>query len=372
MHITQVAFLVSQDLLRDRLFDISAARDGILERFCLVKHKLNNHGIKCNTIDLCNNDSVDVLVLFDVCSQLEFLLSVVRKNRSVKIIYIPTEPPVISCLHTSNILGRMPFHRVLFWNDDFVSSYSHAVKCNIGQPIIDPGVIPLVPFGEKKFLVAISSSKLIRHKNGLHSERYLAFDFFSQKQVEFDLFGSGWDKVDNSFVRKSYRGACESKKDVLKKYKFSICFENAKDYPGLITEKIFDCFAAGTVPIYYGPPNIQRYIPEDCFINFCCFSNYEDLYRYIKNMSEEEYKGFLLAAKVFIQSNGYYEFTSTRFAEVLAEQVHTLLVESTDSKTLVRFKWDLIKIVFLHPLFILQNIKRCRRFLFDLFFRFWL
>jgi hypothetical protein len=41
----------------------------------------------------------------------------------------------------------------------------------------------------------------------------------------------------------------DSKKNTLEKYKFSICYENARDIPGYITEKIFDCFFAGCVPI---------------------------------------------------------------------------------------------------------------------------
>jgi len=34
----------------------------------------------------------------------------------------------------------------------------------------------------------------------------------------------------------SYKGPFKSKIETLKPYKFSICFENAKDIPGYITE----------------------------------------------------------------------------------------------------------------------------------------
>jgi hypothetical protein len=46
----------------------------------------------------------------------------------------------------------------------------------------------------------------------------------------------------------SYKGKIDSKKDTLEKYKFSICYENARDTPGYITEKIFDCFFAANSP----------------------------------------------------------------------------------------------------------------------------
>ncbi|RMG23521.1 MAG: hypothetical protein D6732_24730, partial [Methanobacteriota archaeon] len=165
--------------------------------------------------------------------------------------------------------------------------------------------------------------------------------------------------------RRCYRGPCDSKKDVLKNYKYAICFENAR-YPGLITEKIFDCFAAGTVPIYYGAPNVQVYIPKTCFIDFRDFHNYEDLYQFLVAMTEDEYQCYLDAVKEFITSPEYYEFTSKRFAEIVLEQVQALLNESRPNRTAHGFKWALLKIVLRHPIFFLKNLKRCRRFLFDL------
>ena len=37
---------------------------------------------------------------------------------------------------------------------------------------------------------------------------------------------------------------------------------------GYITEKILDCLESGIVPIYAGAPNIDRIIPNDCFIDY--------------------------------------------------------------------------------------------------------
>ena len=52
-----------------------------------------------------------------------------------------------------------------------------------------------------------------------------------------------------------------------KNISFAICYENARDIPGYITEKIFDCFFAGCVPIYWGgAPNVTDHIPANTFI----------------------------------------------------------------------------------------------------------
>ena len=367
---SQVAFAVTQNLMQNRLFDITSARDNCLERFVALKQMLGLDDISCDTLDACAAVSIDVLICSDIASNLRGVLNLIKLNPSIRILYLPTEPALVSCLHDSDILGKIDFDRVLFWNDAFTRHYKHAVKCNIGQPIITPESIPFVAFEDKKFISAITSNKLIKHKNGLYEERLRAFDFFSNKTEGMDLYGMGWDKSTLPFIATSYRGLCDIKKETLKSYKFSICFENARGYQGLITEKIFDCFAAGTVPIYYGPPNVQDYIPNGCYIDFRDFKSYEDLYQFLMNVTEIEYKAYLDAAKRFIKSKEYYAFTSKRFAEIVLEQIRSLLIEPKPNRTVLGFKWSLFKIVLSNPIYFLRNLKKCRRFLFDLFFSF--
>ena len=64
-----------------------------------------------------------------------------------------------------------------------------------------------------------------------------------------------------------YRGSVLVKKDVIRRYRFCICYENAHGLPGYITEKIFDCLVAGVVPVYLGWDGIRDYVPEDTFID---------------------------------------------------------------------------------------------------------
>lgn len=59
----------------------------------------------------------------------------------------------------------------------------------------------------------------------------------------------------------------QTKLDIIKRYKFTIAFENAlsKDY---VTEKFFEPLLTGSVPIYLGAPNIEMFSPgEDAFID---------------------------------------------------------------------------------------------------------
>ena len=107
----------------------------------------------------------------------------------------------------------------------------------------------------------------------------------------------------------------------MKNYKFSICFENTTNIDGYITEKIFDCFTAGTVPIYSGCPNIEKYIPSNCFIDMRNFSTIQDLYNYINSMSYREYQEILDNIQKFLQSKQGWIFTPECFAQTLLKSI---------------------------------------------------
>jgi len=66
-----------------------------------------------------------------------------------------------------------------------------------------------------------------------------------QKFQPLDIFGRGRQEIKN-------------KETALWPYQFSIAIENAS-YPDYFTEKITDCFAAKTIPIYWGNPDIANY-----------------------------------------------------------------------------------------------------------------
>jgi hypothetical protein len=59
--------------------------------------------------------------------------------------------------------------------------------------------------------------------------------------------------------------ALSDKWDGLAPYRYSIAIENSQ-HDHYWTEKIADCFLAGTVPIYWGAPNIRDYFPAEAMI----------------------------------------------------------------------------------------------------------
>ncbi|MGB4811057.1 MAG: glycosyltransferase family 10 [Methylophilaceae bacterium] len=128
-----------------------------------------------------------------------------------------------------------------------------------------------------------------------------------------DLFGRGWDRWwsrsalwlpywrNRSKLMSIYKGVCVSKFEVLQRYEFCLCFENmAMD--GYITEKIFDCFYAGVIPLYLGAPDISEYIPTTAYINCRKFSSWAAMWEEISTMTNQEIELMREAGRLFLGS----------------------------------------------------------------------
>jgi hypothetical protein len=78
--------------------------------------------------------------------------------------------------------------------------------------------------------------------------------------------------------------------NVFNQYKFILCFENSYQ-DGYITEKIFNCFFARTIPIYRGASNVNTFFNEESFINANYINKEDDIICFInkiKNISENK------------------------------------------------------------------------------------
>ncbi len=84
-----------------------------------------------------------------------------------------------------------------------------------------------------------------------------------------------------------------NKVDGLRPYRFSIVIENCRER-NYFTEKIIDCFATGTVPIYWGCPNIGDFFDQDGVIQF---SSIDEVPAVLAALSVSDYERRLLAIK---------------------------------------------------------------------------
>ncbi len=149
-------------------------------------------------------------------------------------------------------------------------------------------------------------------------------EFFETKPPgEFDIYGRYWVKRYYRDFRGPIPGGFsgDEKIDVMKNYKFSICFENTKEINGYITEKIFSCFGAGCVPIYWGASNIDQFIPKECYIDYRDFTSREELYQFMKTMPEYVYEQYIENIRAFLDSEEAQVFSPEHFGNLIYEAV---------------------------------------------------
>lgn len=80
----------------------------------------------------------------------------------------------------------------------------------------------------------------------------------------------------------------ERKIEALGKYRYSVVVESHQ-IPGYFTEKIIDCFAALTIPIYWGDPLIKT---RFCGGGILVFHDIDSLFEIAGSVSEYSYKQF--------------------------------------------------------------------------------
>jgi hypothetical protein len=238
------------------------------------------------------------------------------------------------------------FNKVFTWDDELIDNikyFKYSITYSLNSKILNLNQ-------RDNLCCMIAVNKVINYNKSLYKKRLECIKWFENNYYkDFSLYGLNWDRryvVGPKFLRiinriniitkflsynfRSYKGqilgSTEAKINILRKYKFSIVFENADNLKGYITEKIFHCFFALTVPIYYGATNISVHIPKECFINMRNFKNYNDLYKYIKNLDTRSYKKYISNIKSFLSSKKFKPFTNQHSVQVVLNEISKIKV----------------------------------------------
>jgi hypothetical protein len=70
-----------------------------------------------------------------------------------------------------------------------------------------------------------------------------------------------------------------------------------------VTEKIFDCFYAGTIPLYLGAKDIADLVPHEAYIDCRNFESSEQMLATIMKISEEKIQSMRDAGRAFIRGS---------------------------------------------------------------------
>lgn len=253
-----------------------------------------------------------------------------KKNKNI-ILY---EPPATNLFQYKKTILNL-FDRVFTWSSELKGK--NILQYDYPQNIIKKRGYK--NFNERQFLCVASGNKFSYTRKELYSFKKKDMLYF-QDNCSLDVYGQGWNKKNFSiilflhillrfkeicvdvlffdFVRIKYlmdylfnlnkikenniKGIFKSDiYDLYNNYKYVICYENSikKDY---MTEKIFNCFNARSVPIYFGDPDIHKKVPRNCYIDRRNFKTTKDLLYYLKNISLEEYDKYIKNIEKFLNT----------------------------------------------------------------------
>ena len=314
----------------DRLFDSADPvlnREDTLAPYIRLRQALGLQGVELHTADyLVQNESrmsgCDYYSL-GVLSNFKRMSSIADINLCAFVIF---EPPVVD----PRLYRALPeltaaFERVYVHNVEgegySLAGVDQSKLCKLYWPQPYGDVLPNYwnsKYRLKRIVMINGNHKPASYDGELYSKRIEAIASLSSFDV-VDLYGRGWDKwwsrasmwlpywKHRGALMSIYKGPCKSKYEVLSKYDFALCFENMS-MKGYITEKIFDCLIAGTIPLYLGAKDIEDLVPEGIYINCGKFSSWEEIYDKIIHMPQAEIRTMREAGRAFIRSERYLKY----------------------------------------------------------------
>jgi hypothetical protein len=323
-----------EDYSGNRLFDYSNPKnsDGLFTPLIVLRENLLRLGIEINTPDVNVNKKVSLDIHIDGRP---------LANNNVPTYLIAGESPLINRLNAdSSYLDN--FNLIFSWNEAALS-HSRSVKILIPNNII---VSDFLGYSERDLFACLISSNKVAPWIGpddLYSQRIDVIRWYEKNAPAlFHLYGRGWAKPSPAYTKRekffrrlgrlrtqflghkpfpNWRGEVGLKADILATTKYSYCYENIKDLPNYITEKIFDSFLSGCVPVYWGANNVDEYIPPNCFVDRRRFRDTAEVHRYLMNITPEEYLQYQRNISDFLKSEKAWLFSIENFVTTVANKI---------------------------------------------------
>lgn len=281
----------------------------------ILKDKLEKDGHSFATYDINTIEDSDYIISFDntYFQNVRHFWNIWRAGKLGRTLHIDYEPPsAMVRIHSDRglkILSKI--FTIMTYNDNVVNGKS-ILKGVVGDYHEKERAYKR-DFERRKLLCMVANNRarimpIEPWPSELYTAREDAACYFSEKHAkDFDLYGDYWPNNWNplGIVKRN------QKLDVLSKYKFVISYDSITNQNGYISEKIFDVFAAKSVPIYWGANNVTDYIPKECFIDRRDFSSDENLFKYINIMTKNEYEHRIAAIEEYLKSDQYKSIFSS-------------------------------------------------------------
>lgn len=251
------------------------------------------------------------------------------------------EDPIIRPLNSE--MAQLRRYRKVFTSNETLIDSKQILRLDYPNNLT---LRPVPSFDERDlFCVMIASNKALLHPHprSLHGNRIEIIRFFEAQAPDlFALYGKGWNipavrhgltgrlvkrvnewraRIAPSRPFPSYRGTVYTKSEVLDRAKFSICYENSRGSPGYLTEKIFDCFTSGCIPIYIGATHGAALVPEGCYIDGDRFNSPAEMLHFLQSIDVVSHARYQAAIQRFLAGPDSVRFTNAHFCQSLVNIV---------------------------------------------------
>lgn len=312
--------------LKDRLFDVDNAylnRDGTLVPFWRLREELRSTGVPVHTADLLRDGKVVASVNhYWSLGMLEGYPSLIGRSDVRLRGFFLMEPSLVA----PRMYRALPEVSKHFESVYVHNSVGHCYSLTgVDQSKLRKLYWPQpYPAEQEPYWSRRDRLNKLVVIAGNHNPRFRRPELYSARikavaelvdQNAIDLYGMGWDRWwsrhsawlpywrHRSALMRAYRGRCESKLETLSGYRFCLCLENMP-MAGYLTEKLFDCLYAGTVPLYLGAPDIENLVPPEVFVDIRSFSDFTSLYEAVRDMSDSEWQQKREAGREFLRGQG--------------------------------------------------------------------
>lgn len=351
----------------NRLFDRESnpyAGDDILAPYAAIRNRLTSKGVVVQTADLLPDipdGRRNLVISFGVPDRMAAYsvrkyAALSRRPDVILSAFFAMECPIVEpTLFESLPVLQKYFRRIMSWSDSEALLPFTRSRVEVGHfcwpQSFDTVHEEIWSQSGRKFLLMMNANKLPRlYIDELYTARLRAVEYF-QRYGEVDLYGRRWDRAPArvgktwtpAIVRRmgewiamgyqrlrpdplyvaalsAWRGAPVSKSKTLAQYRFALCFENSV-LKGWMTEKLFDCFFAGTVPVYWGAPDVLDWVPAECFIDMRKFRDFAELRAFLHALKPTDEQGYRGAARDYLASDKFDPFRLRTFVELIARMI---------------------------------------------------
>jgi hypothetical protein len=223
-----------------------------------------------------------------------------RFGTAAKVSMMVVEPEAIHAKHLTMLrYSYRRFFRVLSYNDALLARIPNGVFVPYGTTWV-PDWRGL-DTTKTKMVSLIASNK--RSQTG-HILRHKIVDYIAEKNLDVDVLGRGYKPF-------------EAKSDGLAPYRYSVVIENIRE-PNYFSEKLIDAVLCDCVPIYWGCPNLDRFLDTKGMI--ICTSA-ADITAALQTLSAQDYATRLPALQAVKEGAAGYADLEKRAAQTLLDSL---------------------------------------------------